>query len=346
MYCLAAKRQYEEKGIIVIFPICMTSFSNARWRAHAAAAVASRERKERLAAEQAMAASSSAAARAGAAAAVSAGGATRPAGLARSTADEDNEGAREYEDKRGAAAGSATTVLAPSAEYEGVYGDGGGGGLGGGFGGGGYGGGQIAVGTPIERRGHMADGRGVVGAGGSSGYSTSAALAASAVAAAAEAATQQQAQEAQNAARQTAVGVGEGQRKEQVRRRASTIQFAAATEEAAARKAEHQQSSGSSRVSMGAAAATAAAAAAAATTAATAAATAAAEADDAARRSWEAQEQQLQLSRLAAERSQLERRVADAENAAATAAAVGQGRDDVTHCGHVCVAMWSNSCDV
>eukprot|EP00752_Nemacystus_decipiens_P016258 g14538.t1 len=265
-----------------------------RWRARAAAAVAKRERKERLAAEQAMAASSSAAARDRGAADVNAGGAGQQVGLAGSAVEGD-EGDRRYNNDRGAAAGSAATVLAPSAEYEGIYG-------GGSFGDGGYVSGQFGVGT--------------IGAG-SGDYSTSAALAASAAAAAAEAATQQQAAEAQNAAAQRAtMGVERGNH--QLRRRpVSTTPLTSAMEEVAFRRA-------GSRVSMGAAAATAAAAASAATTAATAAATAAAEADDAARRSWEAQEQQLQLSRLAAERSELERRVADAENTAVAAAAVGQ----------------------
>eukprot|EP00903_Cladosiphon_okamuranus_P010836 g10237.t1 len=264
-----------------------------RWRARAAAAVASRERKERLAAERAMAASSSAVAvRDGA---VDVDGGARRVGLTR-RAVEYNEGARRYENHGGAATGSAVTLLAPGAEYEGVYGGGGGDG-------GYFGGDQFDVGTTA------------VGAG-VDGSSTSAALTASASAAAAEAATQQQAKGAENAAQQAAV-VGAGQQNDQVRRcRASTRPVTSATPEAAVGRARHKQSSGS-RVSTGAAAVTAAAAAAAATTAANAAANAAAEADDAARRSWEAQEQQLQLSRLAAERGELERRVADAEVAAA-----------------------------
>lgn len=283
----------------------LSIFSNDRWRARAAAAVASRERKERLAAEQAMAASSSAAALDGVVAAVGADGAARQVGLAGSAVEGD-EGAWRYQDAKGAAAGSAATILAPSAEYEGIYGGGGGGG----FSGGGYVGGQFAGGTTVG-----AD---------SGGYSTSAALTASAAAAAVEAATQQQAIEAENAAQRMIV-VGVEQRNHDVRLRASTMPVTSATEEAAVvGTTGHQQSPGS-RATVGAAAATAAAAAATATTAATAAATAAAEADDAARRSWEAQEQQLQLSRLAAERSELERRVADAENAAVNAAAVGQG---------------------
>ena len=302
--CTCGTRRVKPHNSIYRRADVLSIFSNDRWRARAAAAVASRERKERLAAEQAMAASSSAAALDGVVAAVGADGAARQVGLAGSAVEGD-EGAWRYQDDKGAAAGSAATILAPSAEYEGIYGGGGGG-----FSGGGYVGGQFAGGTTAG-----AD---------SGGYSTSAALTASAAAAAAEAATQQQAIEAENAAQRMTV-VGVEQRNHDVRLRASTMPVTSATEEAAVvGTTGHQQSPGS-RATVGAAAATAAAAAAAATTAATAAATAAAEADDAARRSWEAQEQQLQLSRLAAERSELERRVADAENAAVNAAAVGQG---------------------
>ncbi|CAB1114525.1 unnamed protein product [Ectocarpus sp. CCAP 1310/34] len=351
-----------------------------RWRAHAAGAVATRERRERLAAEQAMAASSTtAAALAAAAAAARGGGAVvtengdarnaRRSDLARNNRGDD-EAARRRDNGKGRAVGAAATLLAPSGDYQGVYGGGsssGGGGMGGNTAG--CGEGQLGSRTPIERRGRGAHPHDIVGAtpifdrvsaaaaagaaatgAGADGSSTSAALATSVEApalrqdaahqaAAAAALERDQRERARGRAPAMEVGTTSGQvtdmrreRQERSGRRvwldspptavtgasAPPVGAVAPSPEATERRAGRLQAAAGMRASMGSATAAKGAAA---TTAATAAATATAEADDAARRSWEAQEQELQLSRLSAERSQLEGRMQGAAQAATAAAA-------------------------